>query len=76
MWADRQACGGRAAFEVSYAQLVEEDARLFRRLGLHPGPDFTADSAAALAGAEAAAAGAGPAGRSALSHRRRRRPVN
>ena len=40
----------RAAFEVSYAQLVEEDGRLFRLLGLHPGPDFDARAAAALAG--------------------------
>jgi tetratricopeptide (TPR) repeat protein len=47
----------RAAFGVSYAQLAGEDARLFRLLGLHPGPDFTADSAAALAGTEAEAAG-------------------
>jgi tetratricopeptide (TPR) repeat protein len=46
----------RAAFEVSYAQLAEEDARLFRLLGLHPGPDFTAGSAAALAGTGAEAA--------------------
>jgi tetratricopeptide (TPR) repeat protein len=40
----------RAAFEVSYRQLGEADARLFRLLGLHPGPDFGPDSAAALAG--------------------------
>jgi tetratricopeptide (TPR) repeat protein len=40
----------RAAFGVSYAQLAAEDARLFRLLGLHPGPDFDAGSAAALAG--------------------------
>ncbi len=40
----------RAAFEVSYAQLAEGDARLFRLLGLHPGPDFTAAAAASLAG--------------------------
>jgi tetratricopeptide (TPR) repeat protein len=46
----------RAAFEVSYQQLAEEDARLFRMLGLHPGPDFTATAAAALAGAEGEAA--------------------
>jgi tetratricopeptide (TPR) repeat protein len=46
----------RAAFEVSYQQLAGEDARLFRLLGLHPGPDFTAAAAAALArtGEEAA----------------------
>ncbi len=42
----------RAAFEVSYQQLAEEDARLFRMLGLHPGPDFTATAAAALAGTD------------------------
>lgn len=41
---------------MSYAQLAEEDARLFRLLGRHPGPDFTADSAA-LAGTGAEAAG-------------------
>jgi tetratricopeptide (TPR) repeat protein len=46
----------RAAFEVSYRELGEEDARLFRLLGLHPGPDFAAHSAAALAGTEAEAA--------------------
>jgi tetratricopeptide (TPR) repeat protein len=40
----------RSAFEVSYRQLAEEDSRWFRLLGLHPGPDFDADSAAALAG--------------------------
>ena len=46
----------RAAFEVSYQQLGEPDARLFRLLGLHPGPDFTATAAAALAAAEGEAA--------------------
>jgi tetratricopeptide (TPR) repeat protein len=40
----------RAAFEVSYQQLAAEDARLFRLLGLHPGPDFTVGAAAALDG--------------------------
>ena len=39
----------RAAFEVSYQQLADEDARLFRLLGLHPGPDFTSAAPAALA---------------------------
>jgi tetratricopeptide (TPR) repeat protein len=47
----------RAAFEVSYRQLAEEDARLFRLLGLHPGPDFGDDSAAALAGTTVEEAG-------------------
>jgi tetratricopeptide (TPR) repeat protein len=46
----------RAAFEVSYQQLAEDDARVFRLLGLHPGPDFTANAAAALAGTEDEAA--------------------
>ena len=39
----------RAAFEVSSAQLAEGDARLFRLLGLHPGPDFDASAVAVLA---------------------------
>ena len=47
----------RAAFEVSYRQLAEGDARLFRLLGLHPGPDFDAAAAAALAGTGDEAAG-------------------
>ena len=38
----------RAAFEVSYQQLAEQDARLLRMLGLHPGPDLTAAAASAL----------------------------
>jgi tetratricopeptide (TPR) repeat protein len=40
----------RAAFGVSYRQLPEPDAKVFRLLGLHPGPDLDAGSAAALAG--------------------------
>ena len=47
----------RAAFEVSYRQLADGDARLFRLLGLHPGPDFDVVAAASLAGIEAEAAG-------------------
>ena len=46
----------RAAFEVSYQQLADGDARLFRLLGLHPGPDFSATAAAALAGLDEAVA--------------------
>lgn len=42
-------CQVRAAFEVSYRQLSEADARMFRLLGLTPGPDFPLDLAAALA---------------------------
>jgi tetratricopeptide (TPR) repeat protein len=46
----------RAAFEVSYKQLSQEDARLFRLLSLYPGPDFNATAAGALAGTQPAAA--------------------
>jgi tetratricopeptide (TPR) repeat protein/DNA-binding XRE family transcriptional regulator len=37
-----------AAFNLSYADLSEGQQRLFRRLGLHPGPDIDAYAAAAL----------------------------
>ncbi|MFL6143411.1 MAG: tetratricopeptide repeat protein [Labedaea sp.] len=40
----------RAAFETSYARLEPGTRRMFRLLGLVPGPDFTTDAAAALAG--------------------------
>jgi len=40
----------RAVFSWSYRQLDAATARLFRLLGLHPGPDFTAAAAASLAG--------------------------
>ncbi|MFJ9634695.1 AfsR/SARP family transcriptional regulator [Streptomyces sp. NPDC101175] len=40
----------RAVFSWSYDRLPEQDARLFRLLGLHPGPDADAYEAAALAG--------------------------
>ncbi|MBE1493211.1 tetratricopeptide (TPR) repeat protein [Amycolatopsis lexingtonensis] len=39
----------RAVFDWSYEQLPAEQARLFRRLGLHPGPDLTLPAAAAVA---------------------------
>jgi DNA-binding SARP family transcriptional activator len=38
-----------AVFSWSYQQLRPETARLFRLLGLHPGPDLTAPAAASLA---------------------------
>jgi tetratricopeptide (TPR) repeat protein/transcriptional regulator with XRE-family HTH domain len=41
-----------AAFNLSYADLTEDQQRLFRRLGLHPGPDVDAYSAAALDGTD------------------------
>ena len=39
-----------AAFGLSYADLTRDQQRLFRRLGLVPGPDFDAYAAAALDG--------------------------
>lgn len=39
----------RVVFSWSYRQLPAEAARLFRHLGLHPGPSFDGDAAAALA---------------------------
>ena len=36
-----------AAFGISYSDLTEDQQRLFRRLGLHPGPDIDAHAAAA-----------------------------
>jgi DNA-binding SARP family transcriptional activator/tetratricopeptide (TPR) repeat protein/DNA-binding XRE family transcriptional regulator len=40
----------RAAFDLSYTRLTRATRRMFRLLGLVPGPDFTDDAAAALAG--------------------------
>ncbi|MET8585855.1 tetratricopeptide repeat protein [Streptomyces collinus] len=40
----------RAVFSWSYDRLPVPEARLFRMLGLHPGPDVDAHAAAALAG--------------------------
>ncbi len=42
----------RAAFDLSYARLAPDVARLFRLLGVVPGPDVTTDAAAALAGCD------------------------
>ena len=40
----------RSVFCWSYQQLTADAAQLFRRLGLHPGPDISAAAAASLAG--------------------------
>jgi tetratricopeptide (TPR) repeat protein/transcriptional regulator with XRE-family HTH domain len=40
----------RNAFDCSYARLDADAQRLFRLLGLVPGPDFTSEAAAALTG--------------------------
>jgi len=45
-----------AAFNLSYANLTPGQQRLFRRLGLHPGPDVDRYAAAALGGTGLAAA--------------------
>jgi transcriptional regulator with XRE-family HTH domain len=37
-----------AAFDLSYQDLTQSQKRMFRLLGLHPGPDITAYAAAAL----------------------------
>ena len=42
----------RAAFDLSYLDLAEPTRRLFRLLGLVPGPDLTAEAAAALTGVQ------------------------
>jgi tetratricopeptide (TPR) repeat protein/transcriptional regulator with XRE-family HTH domain len=46
----------RANLDLSYDRLDGDGQRLFRRLGLVPGPDFTAGAAAALVGGTAPAA--------------------
>ena len=45
-----------AAFDLSYQDLTPGQQRLFRRLGLHPGPDIDAYAAAALDGTSLQAA--------------------
>lgn len=45
----------QSVFSWSYHALRPGAARLFRLLGLHPGPDFTEPTAASLAGIDAAA---------------------
>jgi tetratricopeptide (TPR) repeat protein/transcriptional regulator with XRE-family HTH domain len=47
---DDPATDVRAVFSWSYRTLTPEAARLFRVLGLHPGPDISAPAAASLAG--------------------------
>jgi DNA-binding SARP family transcriptional activator/tetratricopeptide (TPR) repeat protein len=48
----------RAVFSWSYDQLSESAARMFRLLGLHPGPDISLPAAASLTGIPRAEAGA------------------
>ena len=54
----------RAVFSWSCQQLTDPAARLFRLLGLHPGPDVTVPAAASLAGLDRRGRrGAGPSWR-------------
>ncbi|GAA3986212.1 tetratricopeptide repeat protein [Allokutzneria multivorans] len=46
---DDEADAVRSVFAWSYRALPEQESRLFRLLGLHPGPDFGAEVAAELA---------------------------
>ncbi|WP_020669214.1 AfsR/SARP family transcriptional regulator [Amycolatopsis nigrescens] len=46
----------RSAFDLSYHRLGAEQQRMFRLLARSPGPDFTAETAAALAGTRIATA--------------------
>ncbi len=60
-----ESAGIRAAFAMSFEALSTPAATLFRRLGVHPGPDFAVPIAATLAQIEIEAA-ACPAGRADL----------
>jgi tetratricopeptide (TPR) repeat protein/transcriptional regulator with XRE-family HTH domain len=46
----------RGVFSWSYGQLDDESARMFRLLGLHPGPDISVPAAASLASTDESAA--------------------
>lgn len=46
----------RAVFDWSYQRLGDEQAWMFRRLGLHPGPEISLHAAAAVAGLDLAGA--------------------
>jgi DNA-binding SARP family transcriptional activator len=56
--ADDAATDVRAVFSWSYDQLSEPAARMFRLLGVHPGPDISLTGAASLAGIPRPAAAA------------------
>ncbi|MET9757744.1 BTAD domain-containing putative transcriptional regulator [Streptomyces sp. NPDC006372] len=54
---DDRSSAVRAAFDLSYRALAPDAARLFRLLGLVPGPDITRPAAAALLGTSESVAG-------------------
>jgi transcriptional regulator with XRE-family HTH domain/tetratricopeptide (TPR) repeat protein len=53
---DDPAANVRTVFSLSYQHLPDAAARMFRLLGLHPGPDISAPAAASLAGVPLAVA--------------------
>ena len=55
---DDEATDVRAVFSWSYDQLSEPARRMFRLLGIHPGPDISLTAAASLAGIPRQATGA------------------
>src|SRR5205814_3547574 len=63
---DDSATDMRAVFSWSYRALGPAAARLFRLLGLHPGPDISAPAAASLAGVPVDRVRAGLAERTAV----------
>ncbi|OXM60521.1 ATP-binding protein [Amycolatopsis vastitatis] len=48
-WDADERAAVRAVFDWSYRRLSAEPARVFRRLGLHPGEEFSVEAAAAVA---------------------------
>ncbi|GIJ64096.1 AfsR/SARP family transcriptional regulator [Virgisporangium aurantiacum] len=54
---DGEHSGVRAAFELSYRALTADARRMFRLAGMVPGPDVTAEAAAALTGTTVPMAG-------------------
>ena len=68
----------RTVFSWSYQQLSPDTARMFRLLGLHPGPDITVLAAASLTATARPGRGPGPAGtdRGEPAHRAAAWPVH
>nr|WP_276209740.1 tetratricopeptide repeat protein [Amycolatopsis vastitatis] len=48
--------GVRSMFDAAYGELPDDAGRMYRLLGLHPGPQFSLDAAAATAGLTPSAA--------------------
>ncbi|WP_460406974.1 ATP-binding protein [Actinophytocola sediminis] len=56
LWGNDVGSAVRAVFDWSYERLTDQQAMVFRRLGLHPSPEFGVAAAAALAGLGSGAA--------------------